>query len=51
MIAAPDIRLRSLRKTYGDVAAVDGVDLDVGRGEFFTLLGRSEEHTSELQSR
>ena len=41
MIEAPDIRLRSLRKTYGDVAAVDGVDLDVGRGEFFTLLGPS----------
>ncbi|HET6683674.1 MAG TPA: ABC transporter ATP-binding protein [Gaiella sp.] len=41
MIDAPDIRLRSLRKTYGDVAAVDGIDLDVGRGEFFTLLGPS----------
>ena len=41
MIEAPDIRLRSLRKTYGDVAAVDGIDLDVGRGEFFTLLGPS----------
>jgi putative spermidine/putrescine transport system ATP-binding protein len=41
VIEAPDIRLRSLRKHYGDVAAVDGVDLDVGRGEFFTLLGPS----------
>jgi len=41
VIEAPDIRLRSLRKTYGDVAAVDGIDLDVGRGEFFTLLGPS----------
>jgi putative spermidine/putrescine transport system ATP-binding protein len=37
----PDIRLRGLRKSYGDVAAVDGVDLDVGRGEFFTMLGPS----------
>jgi putative spermidine/putrescine transport system ATP-binding protein len=37
----PDIRLRGLRKHYGDVAAVDGIDLDVGRGEFFTLLGPS----------
>ena len=37
----PDIRLRSLRKSYGEVAAVDGIDLDVGRGEFFTLLGPS----------
>jgi putative spermidine/putrescine transport system ATP-binding protein len=38
---APDIRLRALRKLYGDVAAVDGVDLDVARGEFFTMLGPS----------
>ena len=37
----PDIRLRGLVKRYGDVAAVDGVDLDVARGEFFTLLGPS----------
>jgi putative spermidine/putrescine transport system ATP-binding protein len=37
----PDIRLRGLRKLYGDVAAVDGVDLDVARGEFFTMLGPS----------
>jgi putative spermidine/putrescine transport system ATP-binding protein len=39
--AAPDIRLRGLGKRYGETAAVDGVDLDVGRGEFFTLLGPS----------
>jgi putative spermidine/putrescine transport system ATP-binding protein len=37
----PDIRLRRLVKRYGDQAAVDGVDLDVHRGEFFTLLGPS----------
>jgi putative spermidine/putrescine transport system ATP-binding protein len=37
----PDIRLRALVKRYGDVAAVDGIDLDVRRGEFFTLLGPS----------
>jgi putative spermidine/putrescine transport system ATP-binding protein len=36
-----DIRVTQLRKTYGDVVAVDGVDLEVGRGEFFTLLGPS----------
>ena len=36
-----DVRLEGLRKHYGDVAAVDGVDLDVGRGEFFTMLGPS----------
>jgi putative spermidine/putrescine transport system ATP-binding protein len=37
----PDIRLRALTKRYGDLAAVDGIDLDVRRGEFFTLLGPS----------
>jgi putative spermidine/putrescine transport system ATP-binding protein len=38
---APDIRLRGLVKRYGDVTAVDGIDLDVRRGEFFTFLGPS----------
>ena len=36
-----DVRLEGLRKHYGDVVAVDGVDLEVGRGEFFTMLGPS----------
>ncbi len=31
--------VRDLRKRYGDVAAVDGLDLDIGRGEVFALLG------------
>jgi putative spermidine/putrescine transport system ATP-binding protein len=40
--AAPtDVQLDGLRKTYGDVVAVDGVDLEVARGEFFTMLGPS----------
>src|SRR4051794_22458925 len=38
---AADVRLSGVRKRYGDVTAVDGVDLDVRRGEFFTLLGPS----------
>jgi putative spermidine/putrescine transport system ATP-binding protein len=37
----PDVRLVGVRKAYGDVVAVDGVDLDVASGEFFTLLGPS----------
>src|SRR3954464_8216373 len=37
----PDIRLTGVRKLFVDVAAVDGVDLDIRRGEFFTLLGPS----------
>ena len=39
--AAVDVRLVGLRKTYGSVVAVDHVDLEVGSGEFFTLLGPS----------
>jgi putative spermidine/putrescine transport system ATP-binding protein len=39
--AAVDVRLVGVRKTYGDVVAVDRVDLEVGSGEFFTLLGPS----------
>jgi putative spermidine/putrescine transport system ATP-binding protein len=35
------IRVRGLRKSYGPVAAIDDVDLDIMRGEFFTLLGPS----------
>ena len=37
----PDVRLVGLRKTFGDVVAVDGIDLEITRGEFFTLLGPS----------
>jgi putative spermidine/putrescine transport system ATP-binding protein len=35
------VRLSGLRKAYGDVVAVDGVDLEIAAGEFFTLLGPS----------
>jgi putative spermidine/putrescine transport system ATP-binding protein len=35
------IRLRGLIRTFGEVHAVDGVDLDVMDGEFLTLLGPS----------
>jgi putative spermidine/putrescine transport system ATP-binding protein len=44
-VAAPDptpaIRLTGLRKTFGDVPAVAGVDLEVADGEFFAMLGPS----------
>ena len=36
-----DVRVVGVRKTYGEVVAVDDLDLDVGRGEFFTMLGPS----------
>ena len=36
-----DVRLDGIRKMYGDVVAVDRVDLEIPAGEFFTLLGPS----------
>jgi putative spermidine/putrescine transport system ATP-binding protein len=35
------VRLDGVRKTFGDVVAVDRVTLDVRQGEFFSLLGPS----------
>jgi putative spermidine/putrescine transport system ATP-binding protein len=37
----PALRLDGVRKSYGHVLAVAGVDLTVETGEFFTLLGPS----------
>jgi putative spermidine/putrescine transport system ATP-binding protein len=37
----PALVVRGLRKSFGDATAVDGVDLEVRRGEFVTLLGPS----------
>jgi putative spermidine/putrescine transport system ATP-binding protein len=37
----PDIRVAGLTKTFGDVVAVDAIDLDIPAGEFFTMLGPS----------
>ncbi|MFI5679601.1 ABC transporter ATP-binding protein [Streptomyces cellulosae] len=33
------VDVRGLRKQYGDVVAVDGIDLDIHQGEVFGLLG------------
>jgi putative spermidine/putrescine transport system ATP-binding protein len=38
---AAEVRVEGARKTYGEVIAVDDVDLHVREGEFFTLLGPS----------
>ena len=35
----PSLRIRGLRKAFVDVQAVDGLDLEVARGECFGLLG------------
>ena len=39
--AADEVRLEGLRKTFGEVVAVAGVDIEVREGEFFSLLGPS----------
>ncbi len=36
---APAISIRGLQKHYGDLRAVDGLDLDIKQGEIFALLG------------
>jgi putative spermidine/putrescine transport system ATP-binding protein len=38
---APAVRLSGIRRVYGEVVAVAGIDLDIGAGEFFTMLGPS----------
>lgn len=39
--ATPRLRLRKLRKTLGSAPAVNGIDLDIARGESVVLLGPS----------
>jgi putative spermidine/putrescine transport system ATP-binding protein len=40
-IAKPAIRLEGVRKVFGDVEAVAGIDLEIAEGEFFSMLGPS----------
>jgi len=35
------VRLRGVRRTYGEVVAIADLDLEIADGEFFTLLGPS----------
>ena len=37
----PSVRLEGVTKRFGDFAAVSHLDLDIERGEFFTMLGPS----------
>jgi putative spermidine/putrescine transport system ATP-binding protein len=39
--ATPAVRLSGIRRTFGDVVAIESLDLDIEEGEFFTLLGPS----------
>src|SRR5690606_357025 len=38
---APLIQIRQVSKRFGDFVAVDSVDLDIQRGELFSILGAS----------
>jgi ABC-2 type transport system ATP-binding protein len=44
------LQLRSVTKRYGALTALDGVSLDVARGEFFGLLGPNGAGKSTLMS-
>lgn len=37
----PVVQVKGLTRRYGDRTILDGVDLEIGRGEFVALLGRS----------
>jgi len=39
--SSPAIRLSGLRKSFGPVEAVAGIDLEIADGEFFSMLGPS----------
>ncbi len=39
--AVPAVTLESLEKTFGDVVAVEGINLEIADGEFFSMLGPS----------
>lgn len=40
-MTAGSVNVRQLAKSYGEVEAVRGIDLDIAGGEFFSLLGPS----------
>jgi putative spermidine/putrescine transport system ATP-binding protein len=39
--SVPAVKLENLGKTYGDVVAVSGINLEIADGEFFSMLGPS----------
>jgi putative spermidine/putrescine transport system ATP-binding protein len=41
LAAEQAVRLRGIRRVFGDVVAIENLDLDIATGEFFTLLGPS----------
>jgi NitT/TauT family transport system ATP-binding protein len=39
--ARPAIRIHDLRKTFGELLAVDGISVEIAHGEFFMIVGPS----------
>ena len=39
--SGPAVRIEAVTKSFGHVVAVDGIDLEIGDGEFFAMLGPS----------
>ncbi len=50
MTADPVLEIRGLRKSYGRLQALDGIDLEVARGEVVGLLGHNGAGKSTLVS-
>ena len=46
--AAPKIQIRGLKKAFGDNVILDGVDLDIGKGESVLVIGGSGSGKSVL---
>ena len=44
----PTVRIRDLRRSFGDRRVLDGLDLDIASGEFVALIGRSGSGKSTL---
>ena len=40
-VKAPVVRISGLRRSFGDNVVLNGVDIEIGKGEFVALLGRS----------
>ena len=47
---APVVRTVALRKVFGTLVAVDGLDLEIGRGEVFGMLGPNGSGQDDLHS-